>query len=278
MITATSNWEQSEERSDGPTAYVSPSRLNLWLRCPLAFRLKYIDGVVTPPTPALFVGKMVHAGLEAYYRHRQLGVPIDAAELIRRLDPLWGQAVADEGAVFDSVTDEQAAKQQTADLLSVYLAQVPTDEPRPLAVEASVEAPLVDPTTGEELGIPLLGIMDLVLPAIDGPVIADFKTSSRSGEPLEIFHEVQLSSYAYLFRKSSPVSESGLEIRSLIKSKTPKAEVHHYPARNDAHFRRLFAVIRAYLDDLDRGRFVFRPGLGCGMCDYRLSHCREWTG
>jgi tetratricopeptide (TPR) repeat protein len=29
------------------------------------------------------------------------------------------------------------------------------------------------------------------------------------------------------------------------------------------HFRRLFSVIRVYLDHLDAGRFVFRPGLGC---------------
>ena len=33
----------------------------------------------------------------------------------------------------------------------------------------------------------------------------------------------------------------------------------YHPARTDAHFRRLFAVIRAYLDDLDCGRFIFRP-------------------
>jgi hypothetical protein len=33
--------------------YISPSRLNLWLKCPLAFKLRYIDGVKMPTTPAL---------------------------------------------------------------------------------------------------------------------------------------------------------------------------------------------------------------------------------
>ena len=46
--------------------------------------------------------------------------------------------------------------------MTAYLAQAPEDE-KPLAVETAVEAPLVDPMTGENLGIPLLGIMDLVL-------------------------------------------------------------------------------------------------------------------
>ena len=36
--------------------YISPSRLNLWLKCPLAFKLKYIDGVTTPTTLSLFLG------------------------------------------------------------------------------------------------------------------------------------------------------------------------------------------------------------------------------
>jgi hypothetical protein len=43
----------------GPWAYISPSRLNLWLKCPLAFKLRYIDGVKTPTTPSLFIGKQV---------------------------------------------------------------------------------------------------------------------------------------------------------------------------------------------------------------------------
>ena len=117
-------------------------------------------------------------------------------------------------------------------------------------MEAAVEMPLIDPTTGENLGMPMLGIMDLILDAQEGPTIIDFKTSSRSSEPLEIVHEIQLTSYAYLFRQVSERAEAGLEIRSLIKTKTPKIEFHRYPARTEAHFRRLFSVVREYLDAL----------------------------
>jgi hypothetical protein len=48
--------------------------------------------------------------------------------------------------------------------------------------------------------MPLLGIMDLVLPEEAGPIITDFKTASKSSGPLEITHEIQLSCYAYLLR------------------------------------------------------------------------------
>jgi hypothetical protein len=141
-----------------------------------------------------------------------------------------------------------------------------------------LEANLVDPFTGEDLGIPLLGFVDLILDNNDGPVIIDFKTSARSAPPFEITHEIQLSAYAWLYRQLTGSRESELQIRSLIKTKTPKIEVHRYPARTDAHFRRLFAVLREYLEALHAGRFNYRPGFGCSMCDFRNSQCSTWAG
>lgn len=267
-----------QQQSGGVWDYISPSRLNLWLRCPLSWRLRYLDGIRTPASPALFVGKRCHSGLEDHYRHRMLGITLPPDEVISRMDANWDQAVADEQMDFESTAEETTLRQQVANLVQAYLAQVPPDEPRPLAVEATMEVPLVDPFTGEDLGIPLLGIVDLVLDDVDGSVVRDFKTSSRSAPPFEVTHEVQLTSYAYLFRRSTGLEEVGLEIHSLVKTKTPKIEGHRYPARTDAHFRRLFGVIREYLDALDRGRFNYRPGWGCAMCDFRKSECREWAG
>ena len=221
------------------------------------------------------MGKACHAALECYYRHRQLGVTLEADDVARRMMGSWAALVDEEKMDFDSPDVENAMRQQVADLVRVYLANVPKDE-KPLAVEVAAEAPLVDSVSGEDLGIPLVGIIDLVLDGEAGPLIADFKTAARSSEPMEISNEIQLSSYAWLHRQIAGQREGGLEIRSLIKTKTPKVEFHPYAARTDAHFRRLFAVIREYLDALDSGRFNFRPGFGCGMCDFRTGPCRAW--
>ena len=75
-----------------------------------------------------------------------------------------------------------------------------------------------------------------------------------------------------------PCLEAGLEIRSLIKTKVPKIEYHRYVPRTSAHFRRFFQLVREYLDDLDRGSFVYRPGFGCTMCDFRDGPCGEALG
>jgi len=270
--------EPDQQAEGGVWSYVSPSRLALFLKCPLAWKLRYLDGIRTPTSPALFVGKQVHSALELVYRHRMLGLALSTSDAVAHVLAVWDQAVTDEQLSFESTEHEAALKTQTVNLVNAYLAQVSVDEPRPLAVEATMEAPLVDPATGESLGIPLLGVVDLILDAQGGPVIADFKTSSKGSPPFEVTHELQLSSYAWLFRNVAGREEAGLEIRSIIKTKTPKVECHRYPARTDAHFKRLFAVLHEYVDTLDSRRFNFRPGWGCAMCDFRESHCRAWAG
>jgi hypothetical protein len=69
-----------------------------------------------------------------------------------------------------------------------------------------------------------------------------------------------------------------LKIHSLVKTKTPKTEAHRFGARIDRHCRRLFVVVRAYLDGLDAGRFVVRPGLGSVTCDDHDNGGRSWGG
>jgi len=170
--------------------YISPSRLNLWLSCPLAFRFKYVDGLFSAPSPGLFLGKRVHDGLALYYRYRRLGITLDCAEVVRHVIESWDEAIEQEPVAFKNPGDEEPLKRQAVALIRTYLAAVPPDEAPPLAVEELWKAPAVDPLTGEDLDIPLLGIVDLVLDGPNGPVIIDFKTTARSGAPLEIVHEI----------------------------------------------------------------------------------------
>jgi len=265
-------------RSGSVVDYVSPSRLSLWLKCPLAFRLKYIDGVHLPMPPAVFLGKQVHAGIEWFYRNRQVGTPVGFEEVCRFLQRDWDRSVAVEEMRFRSVPEEAQLRSKLVELIRMYLAKVANETARPLGVETAAEAPLIDPRTGEDLGIPLVGVIDLVLKEDSGPVIIDFKTAARAQEMLELSYEIQCGCYSYLFRQTTGTIESALEIRRLVKTRTPQISFHRWPARNGSHLGRLFAVIRAYLDDLQSRRFVFRPGPLCSACDFRERDCHSWSG
>jgi CRISPR/Cas system-associated exonuclease Cas4 (RecB family) len=274
MISTAPDHNELEERSTDVWSYISPSRLNTWLKCPVAFKLRYIDGIRSPTTPSLFLGKAVHAGLECFYRHRQVGVNLDASDVMQRLDACWESLLAEDNMMFASTSDESKLKEQAAGLICAYLSQL-GDELAPMAVETTLQEQLIDPFTREDLGIPLLGVVDLIVPDENGVIVVDFKTAAKSGPPTEKIHEIQLSAYSYLYRSTTRQFESGLQIRSLVKTKTPKIEYREYPARTESHFRRFFQIVRAYLDDLDRGRFVHRPGFGCTMCEFSDGTCDE---
>jgi hypothetical protein len=238
----------------------------------LAFRKRYIDGEQTSPSPALFVGKIVHAVIAHVYRHRTAGQLCTADDLPMFVADAWKMAMETEPCYFDDDTQEEKCRYQVLELVTAYLNSIPIQDEVPIAIEERYEVPLIDPTTGEDFGIPLVGVVDLVLKEQSGGVIVDLKTSATS-TLCELQHELQLTSYAYLFRETTEQHELRCEVRQLVKTKTPKIMTHRFPTRSDDHFCRFFGLVREYLDNLDRGIYNYRPGWACGMCDHNGMCC-----
>ena len=247
--------------------YVSASRLTLWGKCPQAFRRRYVDGIEPAPSVSMFVGKVTHGAMEHIYRCLDVGALATAEDVPAFVESAWMRTMEMEPCFFDDVESETKSRNQVADLVRAYLSEINTAEEKPVAVERRFEVPLIDPSTGEDLGLPLVGIVDLVLESADGPVVVDFKTAASASSNCELQHELQLTAYAYLVREVFRRDESTLEIRQLVKTKTPKIVVHRFPPRSEEHFKRFFGIVREYLDSLDRGVFNYRPGFGCMLCD-----------
>lgn len=247
---------------------ISASKLNLWLRCPLAFRRRYIDGVLTKMTPSLFFGKVVHDVLDGIYRCAMLGAYATIDDIPGFVDDAWDRAMTSEPCDFESDEKETKSKNQAVDVVRMYLSEIDIAAEKPIAVERRYDIPLIDPLTGEDFGITLVGITDLILESETGPVIVDFKTAASASSNCELQHELQLTAYACLVRHIYGRKESSLEIRQLVKTKTPKIATHCYSPRSDEHFARFFGIVREYLDALDRGVFNYRPSWNCSMCEH----------
>ena len=248
--------------------YVSASRLNLWSKCPRAFLLRYVDGVVSPPSPALFVGKVVHGVLEQIYRNLKECTIVTKNDLQPLVDNIWSNAMVEEPCEFDDDTQEAKCQKQILDLVFAYRKEINISHEKPIAMEKRFEVPLVDPSTGEDLGLPLVGVIDLLLETQEGVVVVDCKTAA-SASYCELQHEIQLTAYAYLVRDIFGRAESSLEIRQLVKTKTPKIVTHRFEPRNSRHFRRFFDIVREYKGALDRGVFNCRPSWNCSMCEHK---------
>jgi hypothetical protein len=59
-------FESIRKPQGGVWQYLSPSRLNCWIRCPRAFAFRYLQGIKTPTTPGLFLGTAVHWALRVH--------------------------------------------------------------------------------------------------------------------------------------------------------------------------------------------------------------------
>ena len=82
--------EPEEERRRLPG--LSPSRASDYQQCPLLFRLRVIDRLPEPPSPAALRGTLVHAVLERLFdRPAGQRTPDAAADL---LAPVWAELVA----------------------------------------------------------------------------------------------------------------------------------------------------------------------------------------
>ena len=246
---------------------VSASKLNLWLKCPLAFKRRYIDGVPSMMNPNFFFGRVVHDVLDGVYRCAMVGAYAIADDIPQFVDDSWARAMNSEPCAF-SVEQEEKLKAQAAALVIAYLDNTDVSNECPLAVEQRYEVPLIDHLTGEDFGITLVGIVDLLLDGDGGPSIVDFKTSSTASSNCELSHEIQLTGYSYLIREVFGRKESELQIRQLVKTKSPKILTFSYPPRTDGHFERFFGIIREYLAVIDKGIYNYRPGFGCQMCEH----------
>lgn len=255
-----------------PLEYLSASRLKSFHTCRLQWYFRYIEQIPSKVSPALLVGKVVHAVLQAWNLARWRGedTPPDRMELL--FEASWIHGCEEESMIWDSPEQEAKEKAGALSILRHYLAHTPIpQEEKPQAVEVRVERDL------DAHGLPpLVGVIDLVRA---GGKIVDFKTSARSPDSYMAVHqnEIQLGCYALLYREATGATESGFELHHLVKTKEPKLIVTPMSPMTADQIRRLVRIMESYVRGIEAEDYVPSPGMHCSWCDY-YSECRKWKG
>ena len=245
---------------------VSASRLTLFLQCRLKFFFRYVAGLTKPKTPALHVGGTVHAVLKAWNKARWRAQPLTLKELHDEYSKAWA-APGDDPVEWENAADENDEKAVGWRLVETYIREsnIPANV-KPDAVEVPVEADL------HHHGLPILiGILDLV----QAGKIIDYKTSGQTPNAEKVAHttEVQTSIYSVLYRDATGKRENGIELHHLVKLKNPKLVITALEPMSESQQTRLFHLIEAYVEGLDRRDFVPAPGLQCASCEF-FNECR----
>jgi putative RecB family exonuclease len=247
---------------------VSASRLTLFLQCRLKFFFRYVAGITKPKTPALHVGGTVHAVLKAWNKARWKNQPLTLKELHDEFSKAWADA-GDEPVQWEAGEEEEDRKTGWR-LVETYFREsnIPANS-KPEAVEVPVETDL------HRHGLPtLIGVLDLV----QAGIIIDYKTSGQTPNAERVAHttEVQTSAYAVLYRDATGRQERGIELHHLVKLKNPKLVITALEPMSEHQQTRLFHLMEAYVDGLDRRDFVPSPGLQCAACEF-FNACRAWS-
>jgi alkylhydroperoxidase/carboxymuconolactone decarboxylase family protein YurZ len=164
--------------------------------------------------------------------------------------------------------DSLAAKARQ--MLSVYMDAA--NGCRPAAVEHPFSLEIADPTTGECLGVPFRGIVDLV--EEDGTLV-DLKTAARATPQADVDRHLQLSTYALaVFLKTGKVPALRLDV--LLKSSKPRLE-QIGTTRTVGELAWTARLIQRTTWAIEEGHFFPNPSWRCSDCEYR-EPCQGWRG
>jgi CRISPR/Cas system-associated exonuclease Cas4 (RecB family) len=226
---------------------ISPSGINLFLTCPYAFRLKYIDKIEIPQQENNFLitGKLTHKCLELYFKDKMENKTND-------LSPTDYMKVAIEDFSHINVFKLDEAIEEADHYLTLYY---PTARQlKPISSEEYFELELTD-------NLLLRGVIDLIVQEKKGRALIDFKTT-RSQVKDNYKYTLQLSFY----------------------SLTNKADAYylHYLTPTYIQIKEIEPVNKSLLNDIVKDiekavKFGVYPasglGVACNSCSYK-KHCK----
>jgi len=254
--------------------YLSISRINLYLSCPLKYRFQYIDKLPKPfISSALVFGTCIHSALAWFHEKKKAGIKVNEEDLIRTFQADWYARTMDPRpmVIYKGFETKDVLLKKGKILLSLYAEQYNSRKPN--GVELKFEVPIVDTRTGETLDLPLFGFIDLVENGSKADTVVEFKTAARSMDKSSLRQNLQVTGYAYAYEMLFGKAPA-LKLINLLKTKKPKIQVLE-TEREKRDFRRFFSLSREVLKGIEKGVFYPKESWMCNDCEYG-GNCEKW--
>jgi putative RecB family exonuclease len=250
-----------------PTS-LSPSRVESFLSCPLAFRFSSIEKLPDLPSVATTRGSLVHRALELLFLEPA------AQRTAQALDRSVATAIAEYRTHPDftllDLDDDQTAvfDDECRQLAANYLAMEDPTTIRDIGLELRLEAAVGDLT--------LRGIIDRLELDDDGQlVVTDYKTGRAPSPNWERKSLSGLNFYAFLCESIFGKRPSAIRLMYLKSGETITAT----PTAQSTKFltTRTSAVYKAVTSACERNDFRPRQSALCNYCSYQ-QWCPEFGG
>jgi putative RecB family exonuclease len=250
-----------------PTS-LSPSRVDAFTSCPLAFRFASIEKLPEPPSIHTTRGSLVHRALELLFCEEPAERTLEAA--LTSLDVAVTELLADPEYALLAL-DAEAERQLLDDaeaLVRRYLTMEDPTAVRAIGLELRLEAAVGSLT--------LRGIIDRLELDADGElVVTDYKTGRPPRQSHEQGRLAGVHFYAFLCqevfgRRPTRIQLMYLSTGEVIEARPTEQSVRFLPKRTTAVWT---AVERA----CSSGDFKPRTGPLCGFCAFK-TWCPSFGG
>jgi len=229
---------------------LSYSAVSAYEKCPLTYRVQYVERIEVKPTPYLSFGRSLHSALEWLY-DRQSPIPPSLEELLSFLESCWSS----EG--FSDREEEDSYLRQAREVLTGFYRSNMEDFRLPLAVEHRFEL-----NRGDYV---LSGVIDRVDRHPSGTYeIIDYKTSRRLPQLSRLREDLQLPIYQLACREIWGISPAKLTFYYLL----PNQRYSTKPLDEEG-LTRVIDRLDAVADGVAREEFPAVPNRLCPWCSYR---------
>ena len=243
--------------------HISISQIRTYLRCPLEYRFRYIDGLYVPQSGAVALGKSIHRALEYNFRQKiDSGHDLPLKDVVDVFNDTYDFLMED--TELDKGENAEELRKEGMRLLSIYHSTVAPGI-RPVIVEEPFQIEL------DGLYIPLAGIIDLV---DESGVIVDHKTAKRAYTGDAIQRDLQLTTYAMAYRMLYGKEERAVRLDVMVRGREPRVQTLK-GSRNERQIERHARLIREVADAIEKGIFYPNESYYCGICRY-LTFCERW--
>ena len=250
-----------------PTS-LSPSRVESFLSCPLAFRFASIEKLPDPPTVATTKGSLVHRALELLFLHPAPGRTAEVLD--RSVDTAIAEYREHDDFVLLALDDEAAATffREAREIAANYLRMEDPTTVRDIGLELRLEAPVGELT--------LRGIIDRLDLNDDGElVVVDYKTGRAPSPGWERRSMSGIHFYAFLCESVFGRRPAEIRLMYLKSGET----IRTAPSAQSTRFMttRTNAVWKAVATACERNDFRPRASTLCNFCAYQ-QWCPEYGG
>jgi putative RecB family exonuclease len=240
------------------------------MQCSLKYRFQYIDKIPRPfKSSGLAFGSALHSAISWLHKERMKGNDVTADRLSKIFEADWYCQKLDNDIRYKEGEEEMKLVIMGKEMLNMYFLEAPK---KVKGSEISFSLPLVNPVTGQSLGINFDGFIDLME---DENTIVEFKTSHTAMSQNDVDNHLQLSAYSYAYEILNQRLPRVLKIVDFVKTKKPKMLVFE-TTRAKKDIERFFALASHVLRSIRTGIFYPKESFMCKDCEF-TGPCKGWT-